>query len=302
MNLVDTSMILIAALFAIYGLASAVEYGIMFKMLGRDEPSRAMFTPLWEVTNVFLVFGFTGLAILFNGALSNLSHQLMGTIGAAIILMLVRACLALSIFYIKTHASVPRWQLWLFAATTFLVPLSFASAGIYLLSGQLFWHTLLGWNLMLAAVAGLSGVGLLIMNRRANLRQRLAGQLAFCVWLLLLGSVLPLVWQHSRANLVLWPLLGLTGLSLLGLGLLGIDLAGRTLVKLWQYAAAVCLATPILLALTNRPYLIAGKLTLASAWGAQTYGSAIVIGLAVMLPLLALGGWLFIKLLSPVKK
>jgi len=299
MSIIDASVLLISALFSIYALASAVEYGIVFKMLGRDQASRKLFTPLWEITNVFLVFGFTGLAILFNGALTHLSHALMGTLGAAIVLMLIRSCLVLSIFYIRNDDIIPSWLLWPFALVTFLVPLSFSSAGVYLLTGQLFWRSVVGATLIVGATAGLAAVGLLVVNRKQKLKDQFAGQLTFIVWLLILGCILPLLVQHVSNNLQQWPLAVLVGLSTVGLGLV---LAGlRRGIRLWQYAALVCLMVPILLAWADRPYLVSGQLTLSASYGAQTYGTAIVIGLIVMLPLIILGGWLFIVLFNSPK-
>ena len=299
MSLIDASVLLISALLGIYALASAVEYGIVLKMLARDEASRKMFTPLWEVTNVFLIFGFTGLSILFNGALTHLSHALIGTLGVAIVIMLVRACLVLSIFYIKDSDTISRWLLWPFALATFLAPLSFTAAGVYMLTGQLFWRSVIGCVLMLGAITGLAAVGLLIMNRKSKARDQLSGRLAAAVWFLILGCVLPLLTQHVANNFQGWPIAALVGISALGLGLMILELEHK--LRLWQYAALACVAVPVLLALANRPYLISGQLSLASAYGAQTYGSVIVIGLAVMLPLITLGGWLFIKLLSSPK-
>src|SRR5579862_4272239 len=134
MNTINAAALIIASLFAVYGLACSAECGIVLKMLAKDKASRLMFTPLWEVTNVLLVFGFTALAILFNGALVQLSHSLIATLSVALFAMLVRACLVLIIFYIKDDDSLGHFWVWLLAITTFLVPLSFAAPGIYLLT------------------------------------------------------------------------------------------------------------------------------------------------------------------------
>lgn len=298
MTIIDASVLLIAAFFSLYALTSAVEYGIVLKMLSRDKTSRKMFTPLWEVTNVFLVFGFTGLAFLFNGALTHLSRELMGTLGVALVTMLARACLVLSVFYIRDEDHLPDWQVRFFGAATFLVPLTFTASGVYLLTGQLFWNTLLGWTLMLAAAAGLSAAGLLFVNRKARGRALLFPKLTFATWFLLLGCVIPLVVAHTDSLLAQGPIAILVLLSAGGLGLMLLRFMKVRYISLWPYAALVIFLAPLLLAWANRPYLVSGKMTLAQAFGAQTYVSAVVIGLAIMLPLILLGFWLFARLMD----
>lgn len=299
MSIIDTSVILIACLFGIYGLASAVECGIVLKMLVRGEHQRKMFTPLWEITNVYLVFGITALVMLFNNALSRLSHDLLATVGVALVAMLTRACLVLGIFYMKENPHVPAWLLWPFATATFLVPLTFAAAGIYLVTGQAFYESWIGSLLELAALVGLAGSGLVFINRREIDKRLLPGELVLAVWFLILGSILPLVATHTASRLAQLPLLGFEVLSGLGLMLILARSMGFKKIRLWQYAGAMCILTPILLAWANRPFLISGKLSLAASFGAQTYASAVIIGSIVMLPLIILGSWLFGRLLRP---
>ncbi len=298
MTIVDFSVVLIGALFGIYAVCASVECGIVLKMLTPGHASRKLFTPLWEVTNVFLVFGFTAMAMLFNGAINSISHALTTTLAVALVSLLVRACVALAIFYIWPEDELPSWLTWLLAATTFLVPLSFAAAGIYLLSGQLFWSSWLGWVLELSTLLGLAATGLLFVNRRSGDKPRAFGEAVAGLWLLSLGCVLPLVSLHTNDRLQHWPLLALVISSGITLAALLARYVELRRLKLWFFAALLVFLTPILLGLANRPDLIAGKLSLASAYGAQAYGSAIVIGLVVMLPLIVLGGWLFWKLFS----
>jgi len=302
-NIVDGSVLIISVLFGLYGLASAVEYGIVIKMLRRDEASKKMFTPLWEVTNVFLVFGFTGLAMLFNGALTRLSSALMATLGVAITAMLIRACLVLYIFYMNSEQKISGPTLWLFSGTTFLVPITFTSAGIYLLSGKLFWQSLLGIVLMLMAIGGLSSIGLLILGRKSTPRQQLSAKLLFVGWLWLIGCLLPLVTLHTTNTLNKTSLLGLIALAACGLGLMLLEFVQDKNLKMWRYGALSALLVPTVLAWAGRPYLIAGKLTLNQAYGAQTYGSAVVIGMAILTPLILVGFYIFARLLNdPVEK
>lgn len=298
MNVIDAAVLLIGGLFGFYGLTSAIEYGIVFKLLASDKSVKHMFTPLWEVTNVFLVFGFTALAILFNGALGRLSHLLLPTLVTGIVAMVVRACSVLGMFYIKADAEPPLWLVWLFGLSTIATPLIFTSAGVYLLSGSYFWHSLVGTILMVSAFTGFSAGGLLIIDRRQNRLRQLPGQLVFCVWLLMVGCILPLTVLHTTTYLSEKPLSFVVGLAALGLT---VGLAGYIkpiLLKSWHIVGFFLVVLPALMAWALRPYLLAGQITLADAYGASSYGRAVVIGLGILLPLIILGLWLFSKLLS----
>ena len=297
MTLVDASVLLISVFFALYGLSSAIECGLMLKMLARDSRSRTMFTPLWEVTNVFLVFGFTALAMLFNGALGTLSHALIATLSVALFTMLARACLVLGIFYIRDDDKIGGFLTWLLAVGTYLVALSFSAAGIYLLSGADFYHTLLGSLLMLATFVGLSGVGLILTGRSQAQRKLVPAELVLALWYLLLGCVVPLAVTHSGSLLNQKAILALSILAGLGLALMLMRAMGFRAIKVWQFTALASLVVPVLLAWSNRPFLISGQLRLSDAFGASSYGRAVVAGLIIMLPLMAVGGWLFVKLL-----
>ncbi len=299
MSIIDASLLIICGLFGAYALAAAVEYGIVIKMFARDSVPRRMFTPLWEVTNVFLVFGFTGLAILFNGALGSLSRQLLGLLVVAIVSLVIRASIVLSIFYVRSDDGAPSWLVWSFGIFTMLIPLVFAAAGIYLLTGQMFWQSLLGVVLLLTGFAGLSAVGLNIVNRQlVKGRQHLVAQLAAVFWLILLGSILPIIVLHTANNLSPTGLLLLALFAAGALGLMLLDFLHISFIKSWQALSLLCAAVPSILAWSDRPYLISGHLSLAKAYGAASYGSAIVIGLAIMAPLILVGVYLFVRLLS----
>lgn len=298
MNLINFSLILIGLLFGLYAVCASIETGVVLRMAARDQASRRLFTPLWELTNVLLVFGFTALAMLFNGALNSLSQALLATLGVALFALLLRACVVLTIFYVWRHDILPNWLTCALAAGTLLVPLSFAAAGVFMLTGQNFWQSLLGWVLMVTALLGLVAPGLLYLNRRSAKRQALFGELSFALWLLLMGCVLPLSVVHTSNDLQQWPVAVLTLASAVGLFWLMLSFISRRSARVWWGAMLLALAAPSLLAWADRPYLIAGKLTLAAAWGAQAYGRAIVIGLAAMLPLLLVGFYVFWRLFA----
>ena len=298
MSLVDASMLTAAIFFAIYGLACSVECGIALSFLaGRQKQTRKYFTPLWEVTNVFLVFGFTTVAMLFNNALSALSHALLSTLVVGLFALLIRACVALVLFYWRPD-HLPKWGASIFALTCFAIPLSFTAAGVYLLTGQLFWQTLVGWMLMLSALLGIVAIGQLAINDQSDPRKLLSNELLFAAWLLFLGSFLPLSILYSGSYLQKWPVAAIGLLSILGLLVAYLVTTGRTKFKLKYYAGLIGLATPLLLALANRPYLVQGKIKLADGFGAASYAGAFLLGSVIIFPLVVLGFWLFIKLMN----
>lgn len=298
MSIIDASLLIISGLFGFYALAAAVEYGIVIKMLGRKHNYKHMFTPLWEVTNVFLVFGFTGLSILFNSALGALSRDLLGLLSFALVAIVIRASIVLAIFYNGSSKPVPTWLTWLFGITTMLIPLVFAAAGIYLLTGQMFWQSLLGAVLFISSFVGLSSVGLNVLERKSSRHERLPAQLSAVVWLMLLGSVLPIISLHTINNLSPTTLVIVVVAAAGILGLMLLSFVRRSNIWLWQALCVTCVALPMLLAWADRPYLISGKFTLVEAYGATSYGSAIVIGLAIMAPLILVGLYWFVKLIG----
>lgn len=292
----DAALIAITTFFGIYGLACSIECGIAITMLNPLSKARKYFVPLWEVTNVFLIFGFIGLSVLFSHSLSLLSSALLSSLAFGLIALLARSCLGLAIFYVDSKR-LRRTLAWLFVVVSFSVPLIFAAAGAYLLTGQLFWQSLTGLFIILATFLGVTAMGLLAVDRSNSQSSLLSNELIFTAWLLVLGSVLPLSAVAAMPHLQKLPLLVISFLGIVGLFLALLKMTARPQLKLWKVAAAITFLAPLLLALANRPYLVAGKVTLAQAYSGQAYVNIFVIGTFVMLPLIALGFWLFWKLL-----
>ena len=298
MSTIDISLLAVMALLSIYGLACSIECGISLSLLkDKDHGAKNLFTPLWEVTNVFLVFGLVGVATLFNGALQLISHKLLTTLAVAIFALLLRACVVLAMFY-GGQDKFSRPLLWLFSLCNFAIPLSLSAAGVYLLTGQLFWQTSLGVVLMLISLLGLISFGLLFVERDGGVRQQAVGRLVFLAWLLSFGSLLPLISQHTVNMLQKGPIAALTLLAGGGLALVLANTVINLKIKVWQLSGLLSLCVPLLLAWANRPYFLAGGLTLKQAFGAQAFASTFLIAAAVLLPFLVLAGYLFLKLFS----
>lgn len=290
------ALLSVTVFFAIYGLACSVECGIALSMLNPPSKVRRYYLPLWEITNVFLIFGFIGLSVMFSHALSALSSALLSTLALGLVALLTRSVLGLSVFYVDSK----RWQrtlAWLFLIVSFAVPLIFAAAAAYLFTGQLFWQSLTGITLMAATFLGVTSLGLVSMDHPRRASSLISNEMIYATWLLVLGTALPLSTYVAMPHIKKLPLLTLSFLCILGLLMVLIALTAKPKIRLWQTAAIISFASPLLLALANQPFLVAGKITLAEAFSGQAYLTTFVIGTFVMLPLIALGFWLFWRLL-----
>lgn len=295
MSLIDASLLAAAIFFALYGLACSIECGVAINLLfGDKQNSRRFFTPIWEVTSIFLVFGFTTLAMVFNNALPVLSRALLSTLLIGFFALLIRACAALMLFYLRPDHS-PKWVVWLFGLTCFLVPLSFSAAGIYLLTGEPFWSSIVGFMLMICVILGIVAIGKLFLDGQTDTKKKWSGLVLYSAWLMALGSFLPLAIIYSGIGLQKWAVATLDLLSITGLLLAYLVISEKTKFKLKYYAGFVGLVAPLLLALANRPFLFRDRVNLAEAYGAASYTGAFLVGSVAILAAAALGFWLFVK-------
>lgn len=306
MNAADIALLVVLGLFAVYAVLCSIEFGIALvglfpRLATQPKRSQQLFTPLWEITNVFLVFGFIGTAVLFNGSLSLFSHHLIPELATIVLALITRAVVVLLLFYGKQTRQQQLLK-WLFGLTNLVIPLSFAAAGVYALTGLQFWQTGLGWLFMSLAVFGLFTIGISFLNRikttveQPFIQWLLTGLLGS--WCLLVGFALPVSFAHSFSPLSNGPIAVLSLIA--GVVLFSYSIVALALHKLhltWYHSILLGLATPILLAWANRPFLISGQLTLDDSFGAQAYIHTLIIGLLVILPLLLVGFYLFGRLL-----
>src|SRR5689334_18260942 len=100
------ALVITLALFGIYlwlsSIACAAALARLFPTIaGADNRSRLFFTPLWEVTNVFLVFGFTAFSVFFNNALVPINSAVLPILSVGMVALLLRASLVLYMFYYR---------------------------------------------------------------------------------------------------------------------------------------------------------------------------------------------------------
>jgi cytochrome bd-type quinol oxidase subunit 2 len=295
----DIALLLVTALFGVYAWLSAMELGIAgLRLSARGGVSKdinwQLFTPLWEITNVFLVFGFTGFAVFFNNSLVAVSDRLFNVMALAITALLARACLVLYLYYNRNDLgwTVPNV---LFLICSLLVPLSFGVIGLTLITGQLFWQSGPAAWLVLIMVSGLASLALSFMHVVARRKgsdgyyyYALMGGLLFAA----LGSVLvPALVRDNFIHLsgILLPFAVLMNLTLLSIAVTAIT---RRAGLLFGWLTFVTIATPALWAWANRPFLMFPGL-IQTAYGAQAYDTAALIGIGIIFPIIALGLGLF---------
>ena len=302
-----TSLILVFVLFGVYGWLCGVEVGISFLRLlpssTLTKSGLALFTPMWEVTNVFLVFGFTGFAVLFNNALVPVSKAVLSSLVVALVALLIRALLVLILFYGKNKTGLT-WQNLLFVLASLAVPLGFGAAGIVLLTGQGFWSSPAGWALFVSLCIGLLAMGAAfvyyVVGRTPHDRiHQVSRWLNLALSVVVLAVLQPILF-HFQSHLVSYPLMFLMLLAIVLLAaqlLLWITARDR---YAWWVLTVFSFAAPLLLSLANRPYLFFSDFTIEGAYGAAAYGPVAIIGLAVIFPVILIGfGFLTWLLVSP---
>ncbi len=294
MTLANASLIVTILLFTIYAWMSTVEFAVALARFQKQSSKKASpiltyFTPMMEVTNVFMVFGFTAYAILFNRALVQTSELVFPSLVIGLVALLVRACLIIELYYHRPRSG-PTFTNGLFVASSAVVPLTVAAAGITVMTGTAFWNTSSGWLLMLTAIFSLFAGGL---SCKATLEKRPSSQTASGAYpgLLMSGfgiaAVIQLHYDFPQMRNLTLSFLALG----LGLGLLVHAAAAwhRHPSWSWHHITAAIIMFPIFLAAANSPQLIYGQVSIEEAYGAQAYGLAGFIGLAIMLPIMGLG-------------
>lgn len=291
----EVSLLISATFFALYGLACAVECVIGLNLLlDKKAPAGKYFTPGWELTNVFLVLGLSSFAVLFNGSLEIISSALLSTLAVGLIALLARSCVVLFLFYAPKD-TFPLWGRIIFAVTNFTIPLSFSAAGVYLLTGEPFWSSIVGYMLMISVILGIVATGKLFLDGSTDAKKKWSGLVLYSAWLMVLGSFLPLAIIYSGIDLQKWAVAALDLLSITGLFIAYLVITEKIKFKLKYFAGFIGFVTPLLLALSNLPFLLRDKITVADAYGASSYAGAFLVGSAIILPVVLLGIWVFLK-------
>lgn len=311
MSMPEIALLLVALLFGVYGWMSSLEVGIgLLRITGRrgadTGTNRNMFTPLWEITNVFLVFGFTGFVVFFNNGLQATSEVVFTVLTLAMVAIVARGCLVLYLYY---HRNQLGWTVGnaLFVLLSLLVPMCFAAAGIRLLTGAQFWQSNTGWVFAGTALFGILALAVSFMQLVLSRQQKISNRLRLAstgltVVFAGLGTLgLQTVLTNSTNHLMGAPFVAWTVLIDLLLLFTAVLLLTHKEQRLWWGLSVVAIAAPVVWALANRPYLLYPGL-LDTAYGAQAYDKAALIGLAVIFPVILVGFIIFVKLFTTQPK
>lgn len=287
----DFTWLVAAACFGLYGLVCSLQVGIGLNLLTKRSGPHRLPRPELEIVNVALLLGIIVLATSFTGSLRLIYDAQPAVIIIGAILLLARLYLSL------TGVKLPltkkdEWARRLFLGSSFLVPLALAAAGAYLLTGQSFWSTRLGWVMELCAAAGLVAAGTVMIAHFVEKRLGSLAELAYLIWLLALGSLLPLTVQHTTNYLSKTPIALISGFSFIGLCLVLFTYTFGWR-RAWWFPPLLGIASTVLLASANRPFLVAGQQSLASSYAVSHRSLQAVYLVAASLVAAAVTWWAF---------
>lgn len=137
-------------------------------------------------------------------------------------------------------------------AICYAVLLSVSVVFVDFLTGEPFRRSIVGWLLIIAIPLGLFATALMVMQRNSKGKIRYVGEIAFLIWILIIGSAFPLALAHSNLDWKEAPLVILVLLSLLGLAIVFFGEILKKRFTLWKYALFMSLVAPLLLAWASR--------------------------------------------------
>jgi hypothetical protein len=302
-------LILFGLAFGFYGWLSGLEIGIGFlRFLRRSTLTRygiSLFRPLWLVTVLFAVIGLGSFMNFFRHDIRSISHQLRVCLVIGLVSFAFRALLAISLFYNKKPRLGFSPANILYTLTSFITPLALGSGGIYLLTGDNFWSTTSGWFLIIALFLGLMAlagafvyfiVGLTPHGRTRTLSRVMNS--VFCVFVAIFV-------QHSLTShyvhiLTLSFVIFIVVVSLIILWQIILRLSGQERY-MWFYVSLVAITTPLLLVLSNRPYLVYPATLLTAAYSPMGAGLETLYAVFITMAIIVTGYLLIARPSSSAK-
>lgn len=297
---------LVALLFGVYGWLCGIECGIsLMRLLPSSTLTRhglSLFTPIWEVTNVFLVLGFAGFAILFSHGVVTIGKAVLPSLVLGLVLLFIRACLVLYLSYGKARTGLT-WANVLFVLVSFGVPLSFGAVGAHLLLGNSFWQSSTGWLMILALALGLAALALsfvyFVIGRTPHDRLHIFSRFLNILLCVVMAIALQVWAAHHTLRFVHAPYIDFM-IFLAFLVILQIALWRSARERyMWWYLSALALIAPTLLVLANRPYLMYPNVRLGDAYSATAHSGWLAFGLMTVFLIAVVGlgllGWLLIN-------
>jgi cytochrome d ubiquinol oxidase subunit II len=258
-----------------------------------------LYTPIWELTNVFFIFGITAFFVLFNNAIVQVSKFALVPLAIGGFGLLLRAIFGIYVFYSRNQ--IKAWTKICLLIASYITPLSLSFVGAYLFTDKNTWDSSTGIYIVISTFIGISLIGLSFANR---FKQKIVDRtkyllyLLFMVWAIIIGYLIPRSLSSFPEPMLRAPLTALA----LSFAVCTVIYFLYCAVKdkaheLYQFCLLLGFITPIFFSLDLRPYIIYGSLTIDQGYGAQAYQSSIIIGTIITLPLLILGFILLYKIL-----
>lgn len=289
MGLMEYSVLITALFFAAFAVTGSITAALSARMLWPvkvlNSGADIFSTPLWELTNLYLLLGFSSAAVLFGSAFNLFAGGFFYILALAVSLQVLRFITYLYIFYKNAWRPI----LWLYPVIAYGALIGFIAAGAFLLTGSYFWDSLLGWVIMVSGFWGCLAVGFTVINRTASSKARYIADLFFLIWMLFAGSVLPLTSQKSGVSWRSDYLILLVVVCFIALVVVGIKLLRNNIKPPWRLVVLVGVAVPVLLAQANAPYLINRQLTITEALGADSYAKVAAYFMTLVFVLVTLG-------------
>ena len=266
------SLLFILAAFSLYGVLSGVELGVaVLRIEPRLAPaaiSKKVFTPRLEMTNVLLALGCAGMALLFKDAAAKVFEAAWPALLVGILALIVRAGLLVYLVMHKTRTG-DRALNYIFAAVSFVVPVSLGSAGIYMVTGAPFWGSSVGFTLFITLLVGLAALGAGFMyyigGKQAPQGVVVVSRVLNLALACLLAIVLLGVLSGGGSHLFN---LSYAYLAIIAAGIImmqSIFLAAGKEWRMWWCLAGLAVLAPFLVGLANYPYLIFPDVMVAAA-------------------------------------
>lgn len=302
--MITSFFVALLVLASVYAVLASIEAGIALSMLfpkisNNPKSSKNVYTPIWEITNVFLVFAVVFVSILFNNSLTYASKIALVPLLFAGSALLTRAICGIYIFYSGNRVGlIPKSLL---VISSYLAPLSVSVVGIDFFLGSSVWSSTPGLVLLLSAVLSITTIGIAFINRHklaisSTTKYWLYG--LFALWSIDLGFMLPHSLVSFDSGLLRAPLtILISSIAVLAVGFFLYSATKNKIYELYQYAITIGFITPILLGLDVRPYFINHVITIKQAYGAAAYQSSMVVGTIIATPIVLVGVALLVKLL-----
>ena len=307
MSQVVVAAILPAISLAIYLVFAPIEFGASFLRLipnALEKPSHLhnALSPIWKVSNVFLVFTLTSMAFFFAKATPLVHDFLLVPFICAMLAFLIRTTLYLYLFFTQDKTQNKLLDI-LFAGSNFAVPLFFGTVLAYLLSGRMEWFSLTAVTMYLLIVSsivlGVSSFYLRYRSERANKKLQVIADGGFLGYVATVGVLFPWVakfeMQHiysSRAIVALFAIIMLFAAAWFWL-------RAKAMQKHMWLATNIAVVSVFAAVLYAQwPWLVYPSIGFSQAFSGSAYVWYIVVGLGISLLLIAPGFVLLYKLMK----